>query len=441
MEEKSRANKLNRLATAAWLVISDSYAERLKSFFKDVEKNRDLLNTVKFLPADYSAITTAYQYFIKSALLGISHTVEKKEFDDTPGIEDIESMPFTEAVEYLKARTSISAEEYYQLSDRLKYKAFTVSRIADGDSVEKIKGRITKALKEGGGMKEFLQMQKDEILNKVGLGSSNGYYWETVFRAGSQSSYNTGRMLGFESDPPIALQFIGIEDSRQTDICHSLSNIIRPYGDPFWDSRIPPLHFGCRSTIRGIYDESEIPAKYPEVPEMKAADGWGFNPLKDNHWFEMFPEMEARAENYGLLRDIEFARKKLIESDWKTGRSVGAMSKRFHVDTATELSTLDEESPWYIKEGSDVTAVKIIAEGANGGKDSNRGIDDIRRLITQYPLPNGNLTSEKDWYKVRGTAVVFNGETKETWLADVHYYYGKNIGKVEFKVSKWLRKM
>lgn len=430
MEEKSRANKLNRLATAAWLVISDSYAERLKSFFKDVEKNRDLLNTVKFLPADYSAITTAYQYFIKSALLGISHTVEKKEFDDTPGIEDIESMPFTEAVEYLKARTSISAEEYYQLSDRLKYKAFTVSRIADGDSVEKIKGRITKALKDGGGMKEFLQMQKDEILNKVGLGSSNGYYWETVFRAGSQSSYNTGRMLGFESDPPIALQFIGIEDSRQTEICHSLSNIIRPYGDPFWDSRIPPLHFGCRSTIRGIYDESEIPAKYPEVPEMKAADGWGFNPLKDNHWFEMFPDMEKRAENYGLLREIEHARKKLIETNWTTGRSVGAMAKRFYVNDKKPVRK-DDVSDWIIKENSEVTGVVVIAEGTK--------IRDVQRLINQYPLPNGKLTSAKDWYKVRGTATLFNTRTSEELKAEIHWYQCKNIGKVEFKTKRVIK--
>ena len=283
-------------------------------------------------------------------------------------------------------------------------------------------------------------MQKDEILNKVGLGSSNGYYWETVFRAGSQSAYNTGRMIGFESDPPIALQFIGIEDSRQTEICHSLSNVIRPYGDPFWDSRIPPLHFGCRSTIRGIYDESEIPAEYPEAPEMQAAEGWGFNPLKDNHWFEMFPEMEERAENYGLLREIEHARKKLIESDWKTGRSVGAMAKRFHVDVDTQVRQPDEESPWFIKEGSDVTGVKIIAEGANGGKDCKRGIDDIQRLIRENPLPNGKLTSEKDWYKVRGTAYLYNGETKETRLAEVHYYYGVNIGKIEFKRAKWLRK-
>ena len=399
-----------------------------------------MLNTVKTLPADYGAITTAYQYFIKSALMGISHTLPKKEFDDVPSVEEIESMPFTEAVEYLKARTPKSAKEYYDLSDKLKYKAFTVSRIADGDTVEKIKRRITKTLEEGGGLKDFLQMQKEEVLNQVGLGAKNGWYWETVFRAGSQSSYNTGRMLGFESDPPIALQFIGIEDSRQTEICHSLSNIIRPYGDPFWDSRIPPLHFGCRSTIRGIYDESEIPAKYPEAPKIEAAKGWGFNPLKDDHWFEMFPEMEARAENYGLLREIEFARKKLIESDWKTGRSVGAMAKRFHVDTDIKVRTPEEESPWYIKEGSDVTGVKIIAEGAKGGKDCKRGIDDIQRLIREHPKPDGKLTSEKDWYKVRATALLYNGETKESALAEVHYYYGNNVGKVEFKRARWLRR-
>lgn len=426
---------------AAWLLISDSYVNRLKSFIKNCDDNKDFLNTTKSLPPDYRAITVAYQFFIKSALLGISHTINKTDFDDTPSIEEIESLPFTEAVEYLKARTSIPAEKYYMLSDRFKYKAFTVSRIADGDSVEKIKNRIVKSLEEGGGLKEFLQMQKDEVLNKVGLGSSNGAYWETVFRAGSQSAYNTGCMIGFESDPPLALQFVGIDDSRQTGICHSLSNIIRPFEDPFWDSRIPPLHFGCRSTIRGIYDEDALPNEYPQTPEIEVAKGWGFNPLKDNKWFEMFPEMEIRAGNYGLLPEIEYARKKLIKSEWKTGRSVGAMAKRFHVDTDKKVNIANEESSWYIKEGSDVTGVKIIAEGSSGGKDCKRGIDDIQRLIKENPLQNGELSFEKDWYKVRGTAVIYNGETKETWLAEVHYYYGQNIGKIEFKVSKWIRKM
>ena len=403
----------------------------MKSFFKDVERNRDLLNTVKTLPADYSSITATYQYFIKSALLGISHTIQKKEFDDMPSIEEIESMPFAEAVEYLKARTSISAEKYYDLSDRFKYKAFTVSRIADGDSVEKIKGRIVRSLEDGGGLKEFLTMQKDEVLNKVGLGSSNGAYWETVFRAGSQSAYNTGRMIGFESDPPIALQFIGIEDSRQTEICHSLSNIIRPYGDSFWDSRIPPLHFGCRSTIRGIWDKDELPKEYPQAPEIESAKGWGFNPLKDNRWFEMFPEMKARARKYGLLQEIEHARRRLIESNWKTGRSVGAMARRFHVDVGKPVRTVDEESDWIIEEGSEVTGEKIIAQGEQ--------IRDRKRLVQQYPLPNGNLTSEKDWYKVRGTANLFNTETKKKMKAEVHWYQCKNIGKVEFKFKREIK--
>ena len=390
-----------------------------------------MLNTQKVLPPDSAAITAAYQYFIKSALLGISHTVQKKEFDDIPSVEEIESMPFTEAVEYLKARTSVSAEEYYRLSDRLKYKAFTVSRIADGDSMEKIKSRITKSLEDGGGLKEFLQMQKDEVLNKVGLGFSNGYYWETVFRVGSQSAYNTGRMIGYNSDPPVALQFIGIEDSRQTDICHSLSNVIRPYGDPFWDSRIPPLHFGCRSTIRGIYDEGEIPNEYPEAPKMEAAKGWGFNPLKDNRWFEMFPEMETRAENYGILQEIEFARKKFIESDWGTGRSVGAMAKRFHVEVGKTVRVKDEASDWIIEEGSEVTGVKVIAKGEE--------IRDRKRLVQQYPLANGKLTSEKDWYKVRGKANLFNTETKQKMKAEVHWYQCKNIGKVEFKFKREIK--
>ena len=99
----------------------------------------------------------------------------------------------------------------------------------------------------------------------------------------------------------------------------------------------------------------------------------------------------------------------------------------------------NEESSVIIKEGTDVTGVKVIAQGASGGKEVKRGIDDIKRLVKHYPLQNGSLTSEKDWYKVRGTAILFDLETKVERKAEIHWYQCKDIGKVEFKFKRFVK--
>lgn len=83
--------------------------------------------------------------------------------------------------------------------------------------------------------------------------------------------------------------------------------------------------------------------------------------------------------------------------------------------------------------------MKVIAQGSSGGKEVKRGIDDIKRLVKQYTLQNGSLTSEKDWYKVRGTAILFDLETKVERKAEIHWYQCKDIGKVEFKFKRFVK--
>lgn len=423
--------------------IASSYAKRIRQVVEEEEQNPGYLEKLKTLPHSREATNVTALLFTKVLLMGMNHALGKKKkghnFADgvderAADIRDVEVLPFEEAVEYMRARLPLDAKEYYKLADKARFRAFTVSLLADGDLLAKTKDMLAKNLEEGGGLKDFLVKTDTDLLKGVGMaGAGGGWYWETVYRASVQSSYNMGRMIQFQANPPVALEFLGIEDSRQTNICRSLSNVVRPWGDPFWDTRIPPLHFGCRSTIRGIYDEEELPTKDGQVqwtrePDIHAQEGWGFNPLKDDRWFEMFPSMERRAERYGLADMIEAARKRLIEKDFVTGRSLSAMASRFYVDTGIPVKA-DEEFPIYIKEGSHVTGVKIIAQGQR--------INDVARLVRTYPLQNGELTSINDWYKMRGTAILFNAITGEEYKAEVHWYQCKNIGKVEFKEKIW----
>ena len=100
-------------------------------------------------------------------------------------------------------------------------------------------------------------------------------------------------------------------------------------------------------------------------------------------------------------------------------RDLGAMAKTFFVQTEKSL----RQDDWFIKKGSTVTGIKVIASGEK--------IRDVQRLVNKYLLPNGDKTRPQDWYKCRGTAVITNG--LEEKLTEIHWYQCENIGKIEFK--------
>lgn len=108
-----------------------------------------------------------------------------------------------------------------------------------------------------------------------------------------------------------------------------------------------------------------------------------------------------------------------ISEEFILPRDLSAMAKKFFVQTEKSLSN----SEWFIKKGSTVTGVKVIAEGEK--------IREVQRLIETFPLSNGNLTKAQDWYKCRGTAIITDGIKEE--ITEIHWYQCKDVGKVEFK--------
>lgn len=247
----------------------------------------------------------AAKLFTRSLLMGLDSSVRKEEFAE-PSAEDIENMPYHEAVEYLKKRDVIKKADYNKLSDKMKFRAFTASRINDGKLLERLNAEMIANVNDGKGLKDFLSMTKTDILDKVGMGPNQGWYWETVYRTNVQTAYNAGRMMGFEEDRPLALHFVGIEDARQTDICHSMSNVIRPYDDPIWKKYIPPLHFGCRSTVRAIYDRDELPEEWTDLEGIeRPAKGFGTNPVSSDSWWNELENQVRQAKHFGVQGEIE----------------------------------------------------------------------------------------------------------------------------------------
>lgn len=373
-------------------MISESYAERIFKYIQEAEKNPDILKTQKLLPADYRSMGTAAQLFTKSMLIGLDSSLQKKQFDDEDLISDIENLPYEEAVEYLSKRSILKKDDYYKLSDKLKFRAFTVGRINDGRLLDKLNAEMIKNVNDGKGLKDFLALTKTDILNKIGMGPNQGWYWETVYRTNVQTAYNVGRAMGFEEDPPIALEFVGIDDARQTDTCSSLSGVIRPYDDPFWEGHTPPLHFNCRSTLRGIYDESELPEKWTSVADAEdAAKGFGSWPTENDSWWEELASQTRAAKYYGVQMEIEAAK---ILLNLNNDIDPNLLSKK--IISAEELKEVEKIKQQFIsnKFFLESTEKYLSLEGVDA-KSAKITYEAYEKVFNKYPKLKGIFPSVK----------------------------------------------
>ena len=147
-------------------------------------------------------------------------------------------------------------------------------------------------------------LDKDELLKKAGWEEDGGWYWETVYRTNTMSAFNAGRAEAFEEYEPEFLEFIGIEDFRQTPVCASRSGIVKKRTDPFWKKNFPPLHFNCRSTVRPIYaEEAEaFGIKESENVSLPDAPAKGFRRNPAENWDGVTEEVKARYERlFGMI--------------------------------------------------------------------------------------------------------------------------------------------
>ena len=343
-------------------------------FIREAERNSDLLNTTKALPADYGAMSVMARMMTKAALMGLDRSTRKMEFAE-PTVEEIENLPYAEAVEYLKKRDALKKVDYDRLSDRLKFRAFTASRISDGALIKRINRELIKNIEDGDGLKDFLKLTKTDVLSKVGMENAAGWYWETVYRTNAQTAYNAGRMMGYEEDKPLALELVVIDDARTTDICRQYAGgFVRPYDDPFWKTHIPPFHFNCRTTVRGIYDESELPERWSYKAEIEnPAKGFGENPVTGDSWWKELESQVRQAKMYGVQGEIEAAKKMLI-ADYKEFEKLLAENS---ISVSNEVMNLDKK---VLEQVKDIIEIINIPEVTDSLRIVSPGIPNVASI-------------------------------------------------------------
>lgn len=277
----------------------------------------ELQNSDLQIPDSASLTEKTRDLFLLSFLMGMDHVSNDIELADIFKLVP-EPVPFDEAIKMMSSRVSLSKKKYSELESQLRFRAFTVARLTRYDSIEMIRKLLVRNLAQGGTVEDFWKnATHHDLMLKLGVSKSNPWYWENVYRTNIQTDYNAGRALQFKQSPVEYYEFIGIKDSRQTPICRVRSGVIRPSKDPFWSVNWPPLHFSCRSTIRGVRKEEfkNFGLKLTAPGALKGVEpvqkGFGGNPIDTGSFYKLTPEMRKRAKQYGVLGEIESMGKEL----------------------------------------------------------------------------------------------------------------------------------
>lgn len=277
--------------------------------------NRAALEKPFIPPLDKRLVRYTQELFSSSYILGMDHASSTMTAADDPP-----ALTFKEAVSAIRSRVSLSKAEWKQLEPKLRFRAFTVAKLSTVDAIERVRKSMISSVEKGMPFEEFWTKSSAEA--SAGISVASPWYWETVFRTNIQTTYNTGRAAEFMRTQPEYLEFVGIEDERQTEICRVRSGVIRPATDPWWKSNWPPLHFSCRSTVRGVWRE-EVDLMREENPDWKptgqdelvsmgrADRGFGGNPLDTGSFYKLTEQMIGRVKEYGIEDELRAFAKQL----------------------------------------------------------------------------------------------------------------------------------
>lgn len=302
---RSRFKKAVRESLTAWFDLH----------FTDTPPSKEALKKSRTAPPVNKQLLTITEIVLEGALLlGRLHAkAPRTSFadDDLPIIRSGEAVPFEQAISFLKGTVPLHKGEWEALEKPLRFRAFTVARLAELDHIEKVRQTLVTALEKGDGFQEKWATLR-ETLKTRGEDIAPGYF-ETVYRTNVQTAYNAGRLMQYQDNPPRAWELLVIEDDRTSDTCKGIASLIGngralPANHPFWKKYgFPPYHFNCRTTFRAVYDTDTA---VQDIPLEKLQDtlhiqkGFGGNPIEKESWWRITDTMKERIVKYGIADEV-----------------------------------------------------------------------------------------------------------------------------------------
>lgn len=191
---------------------------------------------------------------------------------------------FDEAVAWFARRTPLPLEEWSQLQDRARRRAFTVAGLAQLELVRDVQASLEAALASGVPFEAW----RDEIGPKLRQAwaengtNGAGHRLRVIWRNNVQLAYSAGRYHQMTDPDVLAARpywlYDSVLDSGTTDLCRGLNGTLLPATSSWWKTHFPPLHHQCRSGVRTVTEEQAQARGISEEPTVAVPDGWGQPP-------------------------------------------------------------------------------------------------------------------------------------------------------------------
>jgi len=215
-------------------------------------------------------------------------------------------LPFDQAIAFLKAKVDIPTRRWDDLWQGMHSRGFMAAGAVQEDLVKDFHEALNKAIREGGGLKEF-QKNFDDIVQKYGwtYHGTRGWRSALIYNTNLRTAYSAGRWQQ-QTDPDVVRQ------RPYLMYCHSPASLVPrplhlawhgltlPADDPWWNEHYPPNAWGCKCFVVSVsmadlnrygkagpdtapktryYDWKDRSGKIHMVPE-GIDPGWDYNPGK-----------------------------------------------------------------------------------------------------------------------------------------------------------------
>lgn len=234
---------------------------------------------------------------------------------------------FVEAVDWFRSRVPLTPNEYEAITAEARRRAFTVTGVAQLDLVADVWRALDKAVATGTDYREFARDVGQRL--ETAWGRKGASRMQTIFQTNIQGAYGAGRYRQLTNEAVLKARpywlFDAVLDKRTTGTCRNLNGTVRPANDPWWGTRIPPLHFNCRSGLRSLTrsaaDRRGVTQTPPRDPP---ASGFGLRPEPGHspgmargvmhdaltrNWQPAFAGEPPRPEDYGRPAEIPISRR------------------------------------------------------------------------------------------------------------------------------------
>jgi SPP1 gp7 family putative phage head morphogenesis protein len=184
---------------------------------------------------------------------------------------------FNEAIRSFRRRVPMAEQDWIDLDQEQRSRAFKVAWVAHADIAEDIAAGVDRAIRDGSTLADF----KSEMLDVLDdWAMPEGPHLQTIFRTNLSLAYNQGRREIFNKPAVRAarpyLRFDAIDDDRIDEECEDADGTVLAADDPWWDTHQTPLHFNCRCHQTALSkDEAEDEGIDDEGPDIDAAEGFG----------------------------------------------------------------------------------------------------------------------------------------------------------------------